>query len=752
MSKQTIPKPSKSQVSAHLKIASGKGNMGRVTNVEMPWRRLKDYLREPLIDSSVTFVEYMNLPKEGPGGQDDRKQAPGFLVGGPCTNGKRDLAHMQQRHLLALDIDEASAKEMKWFEKRKSPIWNYEFFAHITRKHSPDKPRWRFLFPITRPVSFEEFNAVQRIVASQMFKTKEESMNAVDDVSFRVAQIMYLPSISHDQGFKIIENSGAVINPKSILKNFKGDWKDFSQLPHSKKRGAKKPTDPSAKAANPLTKPGPVGSFCRSYSIEEAIAEFLPHVYAPSDEASTKPRYTYLDGTTSNGAVVEDGGLFLYSHHGSDPCGGKLVNAFDMVRLHLFGDKDSKARKGTDMSKLPSIAAMKKLVSEDNQVREDRNRDQEDTIDDTHRIRAMFKDLDAVLEAENDAKGRLTFLTPEQCVDTNPRPYLWKGMLAKGDVGCIIGAPGVGKSVIAPALAYAVAPGGYFHGRRVGQGKTFYVAAEDDHGMRGRVHALYKDRGDADAFHLVSGVSDLLNEGVDGKGSPDYRALRRAVKKQRPALVVIDTLAMAFPGLEENSAEGMGRVVAIARSLTKWRAAVLLVHHDTKDGAQGLPRGHSLLNGAIDMSLHLTKGDDGVVAARLTKNRNGTSDQTIAFEIKGDRIGEDQDGDTVTAALCIESKLTAPKVILSTPNEAVLNSLRSVMDDNGKVSETDWRKEAKEDRSISASENSESRARAITRALKGLSQLGRITIRDGTISVRDSSLSKIDFTDLDADR
>jgi hypothetical protein len=75
-----------------------------------------------------------------------------------------------------------------------------------------------------------------------------------------------------------------------------------------------------------------------------------------------------------------------------------------------------------------------------------------------------------------------------------------------------------------------------------------------------------------------------------------------------------------------------------------------------------------------------------------------------------------------------------------------------VMDDNGKVSETDWRKEAKEDRSISASENSESRARAITRALKGLSQLGRITIRDGTISVRDSSLSKIDFTDLDADR
>jgi hypothetical protein len=318
-------------------------------------------------------------------------------------------------------------------------------------------------------------------------------------------------------------------------------------------------------------------------------------------------------------------------------------------------------------------------------------------------------------------------------------------------LGCIVGAPGVGKSVLAPALAYAVAQGEQFHGRRVAQGKAFYVAAEDEHGMRGRVHALYKDRGMADAFTLVGGVSDLLNEDVRGKGSPDYRALRDAVKDQRPALIVIDTLAMAFPGLEENSAEAMGRVVAVARSLTKWGAAVMLVHHDTKDGAQGLPRGHSLLNGALDMSVHLTKGDDGVVTARLTKNRNGTSDVTLAFEIKGERIGVDQDGDTVTAALCIESKPTAPVTKLSGSAKAALDLMRDMADEDGKVSEAEWRAVANEDRSISAVDNAESRAKATKRAMETLSRVGRISVADCTICIKGSSLPEIDFPDLEAE-
>lgn len=76
----------------------------------------------------------------------------------------------------------------------------------------------------------------------------------------------------------------------------------------------------------------------------------------------------------------------------------------------------------------------------------------------------------------------------------------------------------------------------------------------------------------------------------------------------------------------------------------------MLIHHDTKAG-DGLPRGHSILNGALDVSLAL-KRDGKSVTGHLSKNRNGPCDLTIEFEIGSAELGEDEDGELITAALC----------------------------------------------------------------------------------------------------
>lgn len=284
----------------------------------------------------------------------------------------------------------------------------------------------------------------------------------------------------------------------------------------------------------------------------------------------------------------------------------------------------------------------------------------------------------AFAEDEDDipvgGSSHLTFRRPSEIEETESRRQIVKGLVAAGDVGCVIGAPGVGKSLLAPCLGYAIAQGRDVFGLRVRQGLSFYVAAEDQFGMGQRVRALRRQNGEAEDFVLVGGVSDLLS-----KGSRDLRELRSAVKEQRPAVVFIDTLAMAFPGLEENSAEGMGRVIAVARSLTKWGAAVVLIHHDTKDGAQGLPRGHSLLNGALDFSLMLKRGDDDIVRGKLTKNRNGSCDLDIAFRIATETLGEDDDGDEITAARCEPLESTGERRPPLTDNEQdVLDVLRDL--------------------------------------------------------------------------
>ncbi len=86
------------------------------------------------------------------------------------------------------------------------------------------------------------------------------------------------------------------------------------------------------------------------------------------DRTDIEGRYTYTGGSTVGGAVVYDGDLFLYLDHATDPCSGMLVNAFDLVRLHMYGDKDRDAKDGTPVNKLPSFVAMSHLAVGDKGV------------------------------------------------------------------------------------------------------------------------------------------------------------------------------------------------------------------------------------------------------------------------------------------------------------------------------------------------------------------------------------------------
>ncbi len=52
-------------------------------------------------------------------------------------------------------------------------------------------------------------------------------------------------------------------------------------------------------------------------------------------------RYDYIPADSSAGVVIYDD-KFAYSHHATDPACGKLLNAFDLVRIHRFGDDDEK--------------------------------------------------------------------------------------------------------------------------------------------------------------------------------------------------------------------------------------------------------------------------------------------------------------------------------------------------------------------------------------------------------------------------
>jgi len=233
------------------------------------------------------------------------------------------------------------------------------------------------------------------------------------------------------------------------------------------------------------------------------------------------------------------------------------------------------------------------------------------------------------------------------------------------------------------------------------------------------------------------------------KDSADFVALRRAVKEQRPSPVFIDTLAMAFPGLEENSAEEMGRVVAISRKLASYGAAVVLIHHDAKSGAP-TPRGHSLLNGALDVAIQLFARDEqGIVRGKLSKNRNGPCDRDIAFRIATETMGVDDDGDAITCALVDEmdpgTAKARPK--LTGSERAALKILKDMVHRAAgrSVAEDDWRPACIDARTVSASDDRESRRKATQRAFQGLTRKSAVLLVNRTASLPDI----FDFSEWD---
>lgn len=221
------------------------------------------------------------------------------------------------------------------------------YCVYSTRKHAPNKPRLRVVIPTDRTMSADEYEPCARRIAANI------GIAMADPTTFEAVRLMYWPSVCCDSEyvFKAVDEPFARVD--DLLRTY-ADWHDFTQWPQVP--GTFSYAKLAVRQGDPVTKEGIVGAFCRRYDIFRAMAELLPGLYAAVD---TDPnRFTYTLGSTTGGAVVYEEGKFLYSHHATDPCSNKLVNAFDMVRLHKFGDRDDRAPDGTANNRLPSFKAM----------------------------------------------------------------------------------------------------------------------------------------------------------------------------------------------------------------------------------------------------------------------------------------------------------------------------------------------------------------------------------------------------------
>lgn len=328
-----------------LKIKISTGQSRKTTTwvaQELYWSEFVAKLQSP-IRMGESLAEYKAMPKAK---QDELKDVGGF-VGGLLQNGVRKNEYAGDRYLVTLDADAVAPGGTQAVLNAVDAL-GCAYVVYSTRKHEPAAPRLRIVVPLNRPATPDEYEPIARRLAAFL------GISQFDPTTFQPVRLMYWPSASADSQYVYVYGDKPFLSVDGMLQTYQ-DWRNIAEWPEVP--GAAKIRDRSArKQGNPLEKTGPVGAFCRIYSIEDAIAQFIPDAYEP---APMQPgRYTYTGGSTVGGAVLYDNGAFLYSHHATDPAGGRLSNAFDLVRLHMFGDADVDAKPDTPVTQLPSFKAM----------------------------------------------------------------------------------------------------------------------------------------------------------------------------------------------------------------------------------------------------------------------------------------------------------------------------------------------------------------------------------------------------------
>ena len=531
-----------------LKIALGNSRQTKFwSNKIMPFKAICERLQTP-IRTTETVEEYPKLTK---GQRDDIKDKGGF-VGGHLRDSLRKVGNVDCRSMWTPDIDHATPEFVSALQE-KIP---FLCAVYSTHGHTSSAPRLRIVAPFTRDISADEYAAVSRYLAADI------GIDMFDECSFIPNQLMYWPTCPSNGEYLYEYHDGNVLDPDVVLAAYP-NWRDCSLLPTTARES--KVSKPSNKPQeDPLSKSGIVGAFCRTYGIRAAIEHFLTDVYAPS---AVEDRYDYIPADSSAGVVLYDD-TFAYSHHATDPAFGKLLNAFDLIRIHRFGDDDAKK----------SYEAMAEFASQDEQVKlflvqERQAQASDDFTDDPEwQKKLQYERRSTVLK---NCLHNITLILQN---DENLKAIVFNqqldGMEIKGDVPWQHPSKYWRDADDAQLISYIDSHYGTFSQRNYLIGVTKVTDDRSYHPIREFIDAL-------PAWDGIPRVDTLL---IDYLGAADNAYVRAVTRKTLCAAIA----RVLNPGIKFdsmlvlNGPQGVGKSTLIARLGGEWFSDSLSLS-DTKD-------------------------------------------------------------------------------------------------------------------------------------------------------------------------
>jgi len=621
------------------------------------------------------FCQRLSTPKVGP------KDGSYYVRGGDLAELKRADEHLLAADIAVIDGDSRFDPETGEIHTGAPPLpeaiaamedIGVSFFAHTTHSYDPTTDTWKYRILVpARMASPAELDAVVTYLIEQLHARGVYITDVPENR--RWSQPWYLPRVGTQEAVSAFRSHRHDGQPMDVQKAVQ--WLQTRQQQRKAEQAiTSSPPPPKALPEAPSV----IDAFNDGHGLEYVRQTLEANGYrfmyrdlhGPNGEAY---RYMRPGSTTGTAGVVvfkgTRGHWCAYSHHGiEDPLSGHVTDPFDLYATFQHGG-DRKAAARALMPPEPTIAERIQAKAQ------------------AAPIASMPDDVREAPQAQQGPQPRIRLVMAEELRD-EPVTWLIHELLPAKGFAALYGKPGSYKSFVALYVAGMIATGQPAFDRTTIQGDVVYVAGEGGAGLKRRWDALRKhhDLPPDTPIAFLRGQLNLRST------MEDAEALVEAIKAKnlKPRMLVVDTLARAFSGGNENSSEDMGAFIAIIGYLTETLDCLVMpVHHAGKDEARG-QRGHSSLLGAVDAELEVTKISDDDSPERLgrlkiTKQKDGEDGIEIGYRMISVPLSDiDPDATSLAVEPLNGPVVIAPKITKLTGYPAdALTALRRAIENHG---------------------------------------------------------------------
>lgn len=239
--------------------------------------------------------------------------------------------------------------------------------------------------------------------------------------------------------------------------------------------------------------------------------------------------------------------------------------------------------------------------------------------------------------AREEADSTFELLDLDEIENLPPPNWLIDDVIVADGLSVIYGDPGAGKSFAAIDMGLRLAYEMDWHGIEARPTGVLYIAGEGKSGLANRIKGWRKKHqleGVEAPFLLLPTAVEISDEKQRAKL---LRTIDMAMERARfeIGLIVVDTVSRALAGGDENGSDAMGQFVSACDAIKKHAGGALIgVHHSGKDKEKGM-RGSSVLLGASDAVIKVTKIGEIV---SLENEKQKDAEEAAPIYLKMDKV------------------------------------------------------------------------------------------------------------------